>query len=1068
MQWRRNAFRTMDNRMLKLSFACLVSASAFADGVNAFTAYSMLTRDGRRMVSHVEGTNTVYGLVPTNRLPANLPPVREWKIYGLKATHTDIGLHNSQYIQRHGTVKRIDEAARLIDADRRADDDPAAYRYVMEGFWFWDNYHQDKGMDAAWRIVTNYVARGRMDVGVTCAGNHTHLFSETEIDRSTLAKKILADKWGIGTRTFLMADNPGISCSVIAPYIRAGIKYGVFLPNQWNPIPSTIWKKNEAIPAATWNPDAMGGGARVEVSYDSPIPMVFWWKAPGHDEALLMWCSTQYGHGLERIGIKSGRRMAKLAEVERRMPDFLAILEKKYPYDIWLASAYGDDETPNTKFADFAAEWNAKWAWPQFRTVGRLDEPFEYLEKNFGDKIPTLTGEMTSGWLQHAASTPELLSDKLNADRLLETAERLGTFAGTLDHAAVDRAWWYLILNDEHSYGTSGYQGRRVFETWMQHRDWIERAAATASNELQKAVANLGLKVSPVSDISEVPLVPCRDGLTENRWYRVVVTNGVICSIYDKELRRELLDGSANIFLYTRDNHKTWEANPEAALGAKVTRRVYLADDAKRIDIEDRFEHARDLFNSCRYHRYGYLAFPFAVPCGVFTAHLNGTVIRPYEDCHQMTTDAYCAVRDWCAVENGDFGVALMMRDSTLTEFGEIHPDKTCYTGKPPAGKTAIYPYIFTDWLQMHQPDGDSMNFTFRFSITSYRGGWNDVDVPRICANWLDPYAEWMRAHDIPRVVRDTVEEQPPDWTGLIMNPRAGHGEKDGQMYLLWGAEMSPGFSHYELWRDGEFLANVTNEVYNGIPYRVARYEDLGLPTHSRHEYSIRKIWKDGRKDAFGAPFYGLTRYVSEEERNGVACEGELGRLCVRFDGATVTSWKPEVLKGGEVFFMPKKSTWGKEVQGGVPICWPWFGKRDGVPKHGLARYMKWRLVRRVGKDGVVLETTSTPDTMKIWPHPFKLTAKISIVGPDVLVIAVTETNIGKEPFESAFGVHPYFAVADVCAVSVDGGRLSSQSLMEDFADDVEPHRHPRALASGESRTHVVEIVARPSSIQAP
>ena len=76
MQWRRNAFRTMDNRMLKLSFACLVSASAFADGVNAFTAYSMLTRDGRRMVSHVEGTNTVYELVPTNQLPAGLPPVR--------------------------------------------------------------------------------------------------------------------------------------------------------------------------------------------------------------------------------------------------------------------------------------------------------------------------------------------------------------------------------------------------------------------------------------------------------------------------------------------------------------------------------------------------------------------------------------------------------------------------------------------------------------------------------------------------------------------------------------------------------------------------------------------------------------------------------------------------------------------------------------------------------------------------------------------------------------------------------------------------------------------------------
>lgn len=116
-----------------------------------------------------------------------------------------------------------------------------------------------------------------------------------------------------------------------------------------------------------------------------------------------------------------------------------------------------------------------------------------------------------------------------------------------------------------------------------------------------------------------------------------------------------------------------------------------------------------------------------------------------------------------------------MMRDSTLTEFGEIHSDKTCYTGKPPAGKTAIYPYLFTDWLQMHQPDGDLMNFTFRFSITSYRGSWENADVPRLCEDWLNPYAKWMRAHNVPHVMRETVAEPPPGWTGLIEKPRAGH-----------------------------------------------------------------------------------------------------------------------------------------------------------------------------------------------------------------------------------------------------------------------------------------------------
>jgi len=449
-----------------------------------------------------------------------------------------------------------------------------------------------------------------------------------------------------------------------------------------------------------------------------------------------------------------------------------------------------------------------------------------------------------------------------------------------------------------------------VFETWMQRRDWLDRAAATASNELAKAVAKLGLKpalftndnchncsqitnTNSLSSSASLRLCvknnPVEDGVTENRWYRVAVTNGVIYSIYDKELARELIDGPANRFMYTRDNHKTWEAHPEDALGAKVTRRVWLAADEKRIDIEDRFEHARDLFNTKRYYRYGYLAFPFAVPGGAFRAHLNGTVIRPYEDCHPMTTDAYCAVRDWCLVENADFGVVLMMRDSTLTEFGEIHPDKTCYTGKPPKGKTAIYPYLFTDWLQMHQPDGDSMNFTFRFAITSYAKGGRWAHVARMCEDWLDPYAKWMREQNIPRFSRESVEEPPPGWTGLIEKPRAGHGEKDGQMYILWGAEMSPAFDHYELWRDGKFLTNVTNEAPNGIHYRVARYEDKGLPMHSRHEYRIRKVWKDGRKDPLGEPFYGLTRYVHDATRDGVTCDGEEGRMDVRYDGATVT-----------------------------------------------------------------------------------------------------------------------------------------------------------------------------------
>ena len=820
----------------------LLSAALAGSGLRAgeLTAYSMLTHDGHRMVSRTAGTNEVFSLVPAEDVPTGQPPVRPWRIYVVKATHTDIGLHNSQYIQRHGAVKRIDDAMRLIDADRRSDDDPAAYRYVMEGTWFWENYPMDRGEAAAWTVISNYVRRGRMDIGATCAGNHTHVFGPEEIRRSALTKARLAEKWGVPTRTMIMADNPGISWSVVRPYAEAGIENVVFAPNQWNPIPSTIWKRNHAVPDGTWNPDARGGGNYIDVSYDSDRPMVFRWESYDRSANLLVWCSTQYGHGLVRVGVRT--RGGKMDEVERKMPGFLRILERKYPYDIWLVCDYGDDEDANTAFADFAAEWNAKWKYPQFVTVGRLDEPFDDLRRRFGDRIPTVRGEMTSGWLQHVASAPELLAEKLGAERLLALAEkawRADPRGSADDGREIDRAWWYLILNDEHSYGTSGYQGRRVFETWMQHRDWIERADATA----RRIAGKYGVK-RPEPRVED-------DGerTKENEFYRVELNErGEILSIHDKELGRNLLDGIANRFLYTRDNHKSWA--DESLSGARIIRKVSLAKGQKRIDIEDTFEHAADLFNTNRYYRFGYLAFPFAVPDGRFKAMLGGgEVIDPYRDQSGYATDAYVAVRDWCSVENDEFGIALRSWDSMLTEFGEIHPDKTCFTGAPPTGKTAIYPYLFTDWLQMHHPDGESMNFRFRFSIVSYAKGeepWRTEDAgasPALsAANFPEPNGD--------------------GWTGLIEAPRAGHGEEDGQLYLLWGADLSPSFSHYELYRDGAFAAIVTNEVYAGIPYRVARFEDRGRGTHSNHTYRVRKVMGDGTKGEFSEPFSGLTRQV--------------------------------------------------------------------------------------------------------------------------------------------------------------------------------------------------------------
>jgi len=1002
-----------------------VLAAAVGCGLVAFGRVgpvSMVTQDGRRLVCRTEGANRTFELVKDE----GFAPARPWKIYVVKATHTDIGLHNSQYIQRHGTVKRIEDAMRLVDVDARADDDPAAYRYVMEGVWFWENYPMDRGEAAAWNVISNYVRRGRMDIACGCAGNHTHLFGPEEIRRSALTKRRLQEKWGVGTRTMIMADNPGISWSVVKPYAEAGIANVILAPNQWNPLSTNRRKMDTSIPAATWNPDARGGGNYIDISYDSDRPMVFRWESHDRSTNLLVWCSTQYGHGLERVGI--GHREAKAEEVERKMPDFLARLERKCPYDVWLACNYFDDEDANASFSDFAARWNAKWKYPQFVTVGRLDKPFDELRARFGDKIPTVRGEMTSGWLQHAISVPEIQAAKLDAERRLFNAERVWRAVPARDESLrgeIDRAWWHLILNDEHSYGTSGYQGRRVFETWVQHRDWIDRAAETAAR-VERSVG-----VCPPDPGARVEV---RES-AENAWYRIRLgIRGEIESLYDKELGRELLNGPANRLLYTRDNHRTWA--DESLLGAKITRRVFLARDEKRIDIENRFEHATDLFNTKRYYRHGYIAFPFSVPKGTFRAMLGGgEVIDPYRDQCGYTTDAYVAVRDWCAVENDEFGVSLRQTDTFLTEFGEIHPDKTCFTGVPPAGKSAIYSYVFNDYLQLHVPDGESISFTTRYSISSYRKGTRELP-PKAVGDW-------------PLTGADFPEPKGDAWTGLLEKPQTSHGEKDGQLYLLWGAEMSPAFSHYELWRDDGFLSNVTNESPQGIPYRVARHVDLAAGTHTTRTYRVRKVWKDGTKDAFSVPFAGRTRKLFETE--AIECEG----LRVEFNrnGGYFTSWQP-LCGCGEVLFRPQAAPWGKdETHGGIPLCWPWFGAppREGLPKHGLLRYARWTLEEKLGKNGMVWSVVSTPETRRLWPHDFRVLLTFRADGDD-LKLSFTCENTGREPFDFTWGFHPYFAVTDARRVAVDGVKKPDGYVREESAADGGP-RVLKDLATGRTLT---------------
>ena len=119
-------------------------------------------------------------------------------------------------------------------------------------------------------------------------------------------------------------------------------------------------------------------------------------------------------------------------------------------------------------------------------------------------------------------------------------------------------------------------------------------------------------------------------------------------------------------------------------------------------------------------------------------------------------------------------------------------------------------------------------------------------------------------------------------------------------------------------------------------------------------------------------------------------------------------------------FFEP-----GKAIRGGIPICWPWFGKHPNqkLPQHGFARTALWELleVEEASEDEtkLTLQLRHLPEHFKLWPHRFELRLHITV--GRTLTLALTTTNRDEQSFTITSALHSYFAVSDIQNISIEG-----------------------------------------------
>jgi glucose-6-phosphate 1-epimerase len=138
--------------------------------------------------------------------------------------------------------------------------------------------------------------------------------------------------------------------------------------------------------------------------------------------------------------------------------------------------------------------------------------------------------------------------------------------------------------------------------------------------------------------------------------------------------------------------------------------------------------------------------------------------------------------------------------------------------------------------------------------------------------------------------------------------------------------------------------------------------------------------------------------------------------------GAHITEFQ----KKGEppLLFMSRLSQFApaKPIRGGVPICFPWFGPREGDVAHGFARITEWNLTKTsASADGAVtlnFRLPAAPDraAWKVLRVEFAVTVSDRLT---MELIAVNDSSDAAIEFENC--LHTYFAVGDIGGVGIRG-----------------------------------------------
>ena len=186
------------------------------------------------------------------------------------------------------------------------------------------------------------------------------------------------------------------------------------------------------------------------------------------------------------------------------------------------------------------------------------------------------------------------------------------------------------------------------------------------------------------------------------------------------------------------------------------------------------------------------------------------------------------------------------------------------------------------------------------------------------------------------------------------------------------------------------------------------------------------------------------TEYPYGEDFPIIRIDTKLCSAEVSLYGAQVLRWAPAGQR--PVLYMSPKAVFrkGKALRGGIPLCWPWFGKNSedpSQPSHGIARASLWQVDScEEGEDGRVRLLLALPPEQELMPSG----AVAMEIGEELTLSLITLDVPRSMPFSAA--MHSYFAVSDYEQVALTG---LEECAFTEYATDAVPHAEDPLIPAG-------------------